>query len=126
MIFRLAGIYGPGRSSLEVLKAKKNTMVHKPGQVFSRIHIDDIAGSIMHLIHLFSTGTNPKIINLADNNPANNVEVLSYAANLLNIPLPPIESFIPFDILMINFKISLDIIIFSLIAISFNIFILFF
>ncbi len=92
-ILRLPGIYGPGRSSLEVLNGKKNKIVSKPGQVFSRIHIDDIAGAIMHLIYLFSNDIKPKIINLADNNPVNNVEVLSYAAKLLDIPLPPIQSF---------------------------------
>ncbi len=92
-ILRLPGIYGPGRSALEAIKKNKNTMVHKPGQVFSRIHIDDIAGSIIHLINLFSDGITPKIINIADDNPANNVEVLTYAANLLKIPLPRIESF---------------------------------
>ncbi len=92
-ILRLPGIYGPGRSSLEVLKANKNMMVNKPGQVFSRIHIDDIAGAIMHLINFCSDGIKHEIINVADNNPANNVEVLSYAAKLLEIPLPRIESF---------------------------------
>ena len=47
----------------------------------------------MHLIHLSSNGIQPKIINVADDNPVNNVEVLSYAAKLLNIPIPRIESF---------------------------------
>ncbi|KGG16920.1 Nucleoside-diphosphate-sugar epimerase [Prochlorococcus sp. MIT 0602] len=92
-ILRLPGIYGPGRSALEVIQAKKNYMVHKPNQVFSRIHVDDIAGAIIHLIHLFSKGVNPKVINLADNLPAGNIEVMSYASKLLNLPLPPIESF---------------------------------
>ncbi|AAP99076.1 oxidoreductase [Prochlorococcus marinus] len=92
-ILRLPGIYGPGRSTLEAVKSQKNLVVNKPGQVFSRVHIDDIAGAVMHLIHLFSSKTSPKIINIADNVPATNVEVMSYAANLLKIPLPPIESF---------------------------------
>jgi len=92
-ILRLPGIYGPGRSSLEVLKANKKFMVHKPGQVFSRIHVDDIAGSVLHLMNLFTDGISAKIINVADNNPASNVEVLTYAANLLKIPIPQIESF---------------------------------
>ncbi|WP_269622087.1 SDR family oxidoreductase [Prochlorococcus marinus] len=92
-ILRLPGIYGPGRSSLEAVKRKNSKMVFKSDQVFSRIHIDDIAGSIMHLINLFSNNVRPKIINLSDNLPATNVEVMSYAANLLKIPLPPLESF---------------------------------
>ena len=92
-ILRLPGIYGPGRSSIEVLKANKNIMVHKSGQVFSRIHIDDIAGSILYLINIFSNKISPKIINISDNNPASNVEVLTYAAKLLEIPMPRIEPF---------------------------------
>ncbi len=92
-ILRLPGIYGPGRSALEAVKSKKNSMVHKPGQVFSRVHIDDIAGAIIHLINLFSKGICPKIINISDSLQASNIEVLSCAANLLEIPLPNIESF---------------------------------
>ncbi len=92
-ILRLPGIYGPGRSALEAIASQKNSMVNKPGQVFSRIHIDDIAGAIIHLINLFSKDICPKIINVADNLPATNIEVLSFAANLLNIPVPDIESF---------------------------------
>ncbi|ABX07961.1 SDR family oxidoreductase [Prochlorococcus marinus] len=92
-IIRLPGIYGPGRSTLEAIKNKKSKVIHKPGQVFSRIHIDDIAGGILHLINLISQGINPEIINLADNFPASNIEVMQYAAYLLNQELPPIESF---------------------------------
>ncbi len=92
-ILRLPGIYGPGRSALEALKANKDFMVHKPGQVFSRIHIDDIAGSIMYLINLFCNKETPRIINIADDNPANNIEVLTFASNLLNIPIPSVKSF---------------------------------
>ena len=66
-ILRLPGIYGPGRSTIEAIKNKKSKMVDKPGQVFSRIHIDDIAGAIMHLIKLQPKGKCPPIINLADN-----------------------------------------------------------
>ncbi len=92
-ILRLPGIYGPGRSALETVASQKNSMVYKPGQVFSRIHIDDIAGAIIHLINLFSKDICPKIINISDSLPATNIEVLSCAANLLEIPIPDIESF---------------------------------
>ena len=68
-------------------------MVYKPGQVFSRIHIDDIAGAVIHLINLFSKDICPGIINISDSLPATNIEVLSCAANLLDIPIPDIESF---------------------------------
>ncbi len=92
-ILRLPGIYGPGRSTLEVILNQQNPVVNKEGQVFSRIHIDDIAGAIIHLISLYSKSLNPQIINIADNLPANNVEVMKYAFNLLNKPMPRIESF---------------------------------
>ena len=92
-ILRLPGIYGPGRSALEAVKSSTNSMVYKPGQVFSRIHIDDIAGAIIHLINLFAKDICPKIINVSDSLPATNIEVLSCAANLLEIPIPDIESF---------------------------------
>ncbi len=92
-ILRLPGIYGPGRSPLDVVKKETSKMVDKPGQVFSRIHIDDIACATIHLIHLYSKGIAPPIVNIADNLPATNVEVMTYAANLLKIPLPTIESF---------------------------------
>ncbi len=92
-ILRLPGIYGPGRSTLDVVKKERSKIVNKKGQVFSRIHIDDIACATIHLIHLFSQGIKPQIINIADNLPATNLEVMIYAANLLELPLPPIESF---------------------------------
>ncbi|WP_320666672.1 SDR family oxidoreductase [Prochlorococcus sp. MIT 1307] len=93
-ILRLPGIYGPGRSAIENIKAGKTKMIDKPGQVFSRIHIDDIAGAIFHLINL-STKKNikPTIVNVADNLPSTNIEVMQYAASLMNISLPPIEPF---------------------------------
>ena len=68
-------------------------MISKPGQVFSRIHIDDIAGATFHLIDRYSKGQTPKIINIADNYPTVNTDVLRYAAELLNYKLPPIQSF---------------------------------
>ncbi len=92
-ILRLPGIYGPGRSTIEAIQNKKSKMVDKPGQVFSRIHIDDIAGAIMHLIQLKDNTNCPTIINVSDNHPASNIEVMKYAANLLDQNLPPIQSF---------------------------------
>ncbi len=92
-ILRLPGIYGPGRSAIEIIDKGKNKMIEKSGQIFSRIHVDDITGAILHLIHLNSRGTRPNVINIADNLPTSNVEVLSYAANLLNKELPKLESF---------------------------------
>tara|TARA_Y100001968_G_scaffold319487_1_gene351098 strand:+ start:3799 stop:4701 length:903 start_codon:yes stop_codon:yes gene_type:complete len=92
-ILRLPGIYGPGRSAIDNIMNGKYKLIDKPGQVFSRVHIDDIAGAIMHLIHLSNKGNRPKVINIADDFPTANIEVLTYAASLLNIKLPDAEQF---------------------------------
>ena len=69
-ILRLPGIYGPGRSAFESLLEGKTKLIDKPGQVFSRIHVDDIAGSVLFLINLYSQGKNPLVVNVADNLPS--------------------------------------------------------
>ncbi len=92
-ILRLPGIYGPGRSAIENIKKGNSKMINKPGQVFSRIHIDDIAGAIFHLINLAENGQKPNIINVADNLPSTNIDVMRFAASLLNTSLPPVEQF---------------------------------
>ena len=92
-ILRLPGIYGPGRSAFESLLIGKSKMIDKPRQVFSRIHVDDIAGAILFLINLASKGNRQIIVNVADNLPTNNIEVLSYAATLAGKTLPKIEPF---------------------------------
>ena len=94
-ILRLPGIYGPGRSAFESLLTGTTKMVDKPGQVFSRIHVDDIAGAVLFLINLYSQGKNPSIVNLADNLPTNNLEVIAYAAQIAKKSLP---SKVPFEI----------------------------
>ena len=94
-ILRLPGIYGPGRSAFESLLSGTVKMVDKPGQVFSRVHVDDIAGAVLFLINLFSKGKNPEIVNVADNLPSNNLEVLAFAAKIAKKSLP---STIPFEI----------------------------
>ncbi|WP_413678877.1 SDR family oxidoreductase [Prochlorococcus sp. MIT 0916] len=94
-ILRLPGIYGPGRSAFESLLNGTAKMIDKPNQVFSRIHVDDIAGSVLFLINLYSKGRNPSVINVADNLPTNNIEVITCAAKIANKSLPPI---IPFEI----------------------------
>ena len=82
-ILRLPGIYGPGRSALQNIKSGKSRIIEKAGQVFSRIHIDDIAGATIYLIHLAAKGNRPLIINIADNVPTTSKEIMSYAASLL-------------------------------------------
>ena len=93
-ILRLPGIYGPRRSAFESLLNGKCKMIDKPGQVFSRIHVDDIAGAILYLINQYSKKNIPNIINIADNLPTNNLEVITFAAKLAKKTLP---STIPFE-----------------------------
>ncbi len=94
-ILRLPGIYGPGRSVFESLLKGTSKMIDKPGQVFSRVHVDDIAGSVLFLINLYSKGKNPTVVNVADNLPTNNLEVISFAAKIAKKSLP---STVPFEI----------------------------
>jgi len=85
-IFRLAGIYGPGRGPFAKVKNGSARRIIKPGQVFSRIHVDDIAQT------LFASFANPNpgaIYNLCDDEPAPPEDVIAYAAELLNKPVPP-------------------------------------
>ena len=94
-ILRLPGIYGPKRSPFESLLNGTTKMIDKPGQVFSRIHVDDIAGAVLFLINLYSQGKNPPVVNVTDNLPTNNLEVIEFAAKLAKKSLP---STVPFDI----------------------------
>ena len=94
-ILRLPGIYGPGRSAFESLLKGTAKMIDKPGQVFSRIHVDDIAGAVLFLINLYSRGNNPSMVNVADNLPTNNLEVITFAAKIAKKSVP---SPIPFEV----------------------------
>jgi nucleoside-diphosphate-sugar epimerase len=89
-IFRLAGIYGPGRGPFSKVRAGTAQRVVKPGQVFSRIHIDDIAQTLVASI----LSPNPtRIYNLCDDDPAPPQDVIGYAAELIGAPLPPLVPF---------------------------------
>ena len=92
-ILRLPGIYGPGRSALESVKNSNCKVIEKSQQVFSRVHVDDIAGATFHLINKAAKGHWPNIVNIADDLPTSNKEVLVYAAKLLDLSLPPAEPF---------------------------------
>ena len=88
-IFRLAGIYGPDRGPFAKVRAGTAQRVHKPGQVFSRIHVDDIAQTLYASI----LSPNPKgLYNLCDDDPAPPQDVIEYAAKLLGLPSPPVIS----------------------------------
>ena len=85
-IFRLAGIYGPGRGPFAKLRAGTARRIVKPGQVFSRIHVEDIAQVLEASIDRPNPGA---IYNLCDDDPAPPQEVLAHAAALLGIDPPP-------------------------------------
>lgn len=85
-IFRLAGIYGPGRGPFEKLRQGTARRIIKPGQVFSRIHVEDIAQVLAASIDRPDPG---RIYNVCDDDPAPPQDVLSHAAGLLGLPPPP-------------------------------------
>lgn len=84
-VFRLPGIYGPGRSALDRLAEGKAQRVDVPGQVFSRIHVDDIVEGVVA-----GLDAPPGAYNLADDRPAPQSDVIAYAAGLLGLPVPPL------------------------------------
>jgi nucleoside-diphosphate-sugar epimerase len=89
-IFRLAGIYGPGRGPFEKVRQGTARRIIKPGQVFSRIHVDDIAQVLQASIARPNPGA---AYNLCDDDPAPPEDVIAYAAELLGLPVPPAEDF---------------------------------
>ena len=89
-IFRLAGIYGPGRGPFAKVRAGTARRIIKEGQVFSRIHVEDIAQALELSIARPDPGA---IYNLCDDDPAPPQDVIGHAAELLGLPLPPAEDF---------------------------------
>jgi nucleoside-diphosphate-sugar epimerase len=85
-IFRLAGIYGPGRGPFEKVRDGSARRILKPGQVFSRIHVEDIASVLEASLARPNPGA---IYNVCDDDPASPEDVLSLAAQLLDLPEPP-------------------------------------
>ena len=89
-IFRLAGIYGPGRGPFEKVRNGTARRIIKPGQVFSRIHAEDIAQVLLASLDRPAPGT---AYNLCDDDPAPPQDVLAHAAELLGLPPPPQVAF---------------------------------
>lgn len=85
-ILRLSGIYGPGRSTLVRLKAGTERRIHKPDQVFNRIHVEDIATATEAAIARGAGG----VFNITDDEPAPPQEVSAFAAGLLGMAPPPL------------------------------------
>ena len=100
-LVRVAGIYGPGRSALDDVRAGRSRRVNKPGHVFGRIHRDDITGAVLAAMlqaadRLAERATEParaggvRALNLSDDGPASSADVLAEAARLLGVPPPPL------------------------------------
>ena len=89
-IFRLAGIYGPGRGPFEKVRRGTARRIIKKGQVFSRTHVEDIAQVLEASINRPNPGA---AYNVCDDDPAPPQDVIGYAAELLGLPLPPAVDF---------------------------------
>ena len=89
-LFRLAAIYGPGRSALDQIRAGTAQRIDKPGQVFSRIHVEDIASVLETSMGRPHPGT---AYNLCDDDPAPPATVIAFACTLLGVAPPPLVPF---------------------------------
>jgi nucleoside-diphosphate-sugar epimerase len=89
-VFRLSGIYGPGRSVIDTLRAGTARRIVRPGQVFNRIHVDDIALAVAAAM---DKDTGHRIFNVSDDEPAPPEEVVAFAAELLGLPEPEAVAF---------------------------------
>jgi len=90
-IFRLSGIYGPGNCALDSVRAGVARRIHKPGQVFGRIHVEDI---VQVLMASFARPNPGGIYNVTDDEAVPSHEVISYACELMKKPEPPL---VPID-----------------------------
>ncbi len=87
IVFRLPGIYGPGHSAIDTVRAGKAKRIYKEGQVFSRMHVDDIAAALAASMEKPQTH---HLYNLADDEPAPPQDVIEYACALLGVDPPPL------------------------------------
>jgi nucleoside-diphosphate-sugar epimerase len=88
-VFRLPGIYGPGRSALDRVREGKARRIDLPGQVFSRVHVDDIVSGVVAAL---TQGSPAGAYNLGDDWPCSGNAVTEHACRLLGLPLPPLET----------------------------------
>jgi nucleoside-diphosphate-sugar epimerase len=91
-IFRLAGIYGPGRSSFDDLRAGRARRIDKPGHTFGRIHRDDIVAAVIAAMGQ-ERPLGPRVLHGADDAPSEPQAVVAEAARLLGVPAPPLVPF---------------------------------
>ncbi len=91
IVFRLPGIYGPGRSAIDTVRAGTAKRIVKPGQVFNRMHVDDIALALEKALAKHQQGdTTHQIFNLCDDEPSPPQDVVTYACELLGVEPPPV------------------------------------
>lgn len=95
-LFRVAGIYGPGRSPFDDLRAGTARRINKPGHKFGRIHRDDITAAVLAGLQ-HPDGV--RVCNLTDDEPAASADVVAEAARLLQLPVPPL---VPYDPAALN------------------------
>ncbi len=91
-LFRVAGIYGPGRSAFDDLRSGQARRVAKPGHLFGRIHRDDIAAAVLAAMQQ-PRQPGVRVLNLADDEPAASADVTAEAARLLGVSPPPLVPF---------------------------------
>ena len=91
-IFRLPAIYGPERNPLAELRAGRSRLLHKPGQVFCRVHVDDICGALLHCLGQAPSAPTA-VVNVCDDVPCSSSELLGYGAHLLGCKLPAVQRF---------------------------------
>jgi nucleoside-diphosphate-sugar epimerase len=90
-VLRLPGIYGPGRSALDLVRAGSARRIDRPGHRFNRIHVEDIAGATLAILASGATG----VFNIVDDLPAEPRAVTEFACRLLGTPMPPLEPYDP-------------------------------
>jgi len=84
-VFRLPGIYGPGRSAIDQIRSGRARPILKPGHKFSRAHVDDIVETVVASMRRPRAGA---VYNVTDDLPAESAEVIAYAAKLMGVPAP--------------------------------------
>lgn len=93
-VLRLSGIYGPGRNAFVNLAEGSARRLVKPGQVFNRIHVEDIAAAVERVFATDASG----LFNITDDEPAPPQDVVAYAAGLMGVPPPPEQDFATADL----------------------------
>ena len=105
-VVRIAGIYGPGANALESVKAGRARRIVKPGQVFNRIHVSDLAQIIDKAVDMALTRRAGGIFNAADDEPTAPGDPIAYAASLLGVAPPPEVTFAQAEKTMTPFAVS--------------------